>query len=150
MHGATKGWFDKKKLDRTHITSGEQLDDYKYDSTRFTEITDETRNDIQERLEKMGKMFQDHVKKHRADKLDQNELQKIFSADVVLGEEAIDLGLVDKIGIIDEVMAEKHEGLEIRDFSKRNPFEALKANLGAQMKIQMQEKLLKKLMRTNI
>ena len=70
MHGATKGWFDKKKLDRTHITSGEQLDDYKYDSTRFTEITDETRNDIQERLEKMGKMFQDHVKKHRADKLD--------------------------------------------------------------------------------
>ena len=35
---AMKGWFDKKKLEKTHITTGEELENYKFDFTRYTEV----------------------------------------------------------------------------------------------------------------
>ena len=41
--GALKGWLDKHKFERTHITTGKELHDYKLDLSRFTEVTDEQR-----------------------------------------------------------------------------------------------------------
>ena len=38
VQGAIKGWFDKNKLERTHITTGEEIEDYKRDWTRYTEV----------------------------------------------------------------------------------------------------------------
>ena len=46
VQGAIKGWFDKKKLDRTHITTGEEIEDYKRDWTRYTEVPEKQREDL--------------------------------------------------------------------------------------------------------
>ena len=69
--------------------------------------------------------------------MNQNELERIFSADVVLGEKAVELGLIDKIGIVDEVMEEKHKDLKILDFSRQSPIDELKEKWGGAAKMRM-------------
>ena len=101
-------------------------------------------------LDKCGDNFKNHVNKYREDKFDKNELDKIFSADLVLGETAIELGLIDEIGMFDEVMAEKHKDLEVKNFSKRSPFDSFAESFDLEARARMQQVLMKKLMRTNI
>ena len=85
----------------------------------------------------MGQKFRTKVEKYRGNKLDQEKLDQIFSADVVLGEDAVELGLIDEIGMFDDVMAAKHKGLEIKDYSRRSPLDNIAESFGAGARMQM-------------
>lgn len=60
--------------------------------------------------------------KHRESKFREEDHAQIFSADVVVGEEARKLGLVDEIGSVDEVMRQKFGEFELKNFSKQSKF----------------------------
>lgn len=66
---------------------------------------------------------------HRKDKFQEANYPQIFSADVVLGERAKELGLVDQIGTVDSVSKAKYDGLKVVDFSKLKPIEKLMMRL---------------------
>ena len=137
VQGAIKGFFDKNKLDRTQITTGEEIEDYKRDWTRYTEVSEKQREDLQNLLETMGEKFRAQVEKHRGEKLDKEKLEQIYSADVVLGEDAVQLGLIDEIGMFDDVMAAKHKGLEVKDYSRRSPLDDIAERFNAGAKAQV-------------
>ena len=59
----------------------------------------------------------------RVAKFDEANYPQIFSADVVYGERAKQLGLIDDIGTVDSVLKEKHQNAEVTDFSKEKPWE---------------------------
>jgi len=66
--------------------------------------------------------FKEHVDKHREGKLKESELHRIFNADVMVGSEAKEVGLIDEVGIIEEVMDEKYPEIKVVDFAKKSPF----------------------------
>ncbi|PJK28025.1 S49 family peptidase [Minwuia thermotolerans] len=68
----------------------------------------------EEDVERLGRMqeqihqqFIDQVKARRSDKLNRRRYKEIFSGDVFVGEEAVRLGLVDGLGVMDQVLREK-------------------------------------------
>jgi protease-4 len=70
----------------------------------FRPTTTEEEKILQELTDKLGQRFLDRVAEHR--KLDQRELSEISSARVFLADEALKLGLVDKIGYLDDAVRE--------------------------------------------
>ena len=71
--------------------------------------------------------FRGWVEENRKDKLNQEKLEQIFSADVVLGPEAKELGLIDDFGEVRTKFKEIYgKEVEILNFSKSSPLELLK------------------------
>ena len=64
--------------------------------------------------------FKNHVLSYREAKIDEKYHEKVFNADVVMGEEAKTIGLIDEIGDVDTVIKEKFEDLKIENFSKQS------------------------------
>ena len=48
--------------------------------------------------------FKGHVLKNRKDKIKIEDYDKVFNADVFTGDEALNLGLVDEIGDLNNIM----------------------------------------------
>ena len=70
--------------------------------------------------------FKNHVMKFREGKFKEDDHPQIFSADVVTGLRGKELGLVDEIGMNEEVMRQKYgDKVVIKDFSKQSKFERL-------------------------
>lgn len=66
--------------------------------------------------------------KYRSQKFKEENLSQIFSADVVTGARAKEIGLVDELGLPEEVMMAEHgEKVKIIDYSKTSRWEALGA-----------------------
>ena len=74
-------------------------------------------------MEHIHELFKSHVKEHRGGCLKESDLPRIFSADVVTGDEAKELGLVDELGNMESVMESDFPDVEIQNFSKTNKFE---------------------------
>lgn len=70
-------------------------------------------------IDKVHVNFKEHVLKHREGKLtkDPVELDRLFNADIVMGEEAKRLGLIDGIGDYKTVMKLKYPNLKFVDYS---------------------------------
>lgn len=49
----------------------------------------------------------------------------MFSADVVTGEKAKEIGLIDELGLMDDVISELYPKTKIVDFSKKSPLEEI-------------------------
>jgi ClpP class serine protease len=64
--------------------------------------------------------------KYRTGKFVDENLPQIFSADVVTGKKAKEIGLVDEIGMVEEVMKREFgDKVKINDFSKGSKWAAL-------------------------
>ncbi len=57
--------------------------------------------------------FKEHVEKCRGSKLLEEEKDRIFSAEAMYADEGKRLGLVDELGMFEEVMAERYKGIKI-------------------------------------
>jgi len=70
----------------------------------FRKTTDEERKIIQNLTDEMGKRFINLVSTHR--KLDKKALAEVSTARIYLPEKALKLGLIDKIGYLEDALAE--------------------------------------------
>lgn len=119
---ATKQILDKNKLVRHEVSSSDNLLETRYDPWGREEVSEETVGMIKKMQEEIFVTFRDHVMTHRESKFKEADHAQIFSADVVVGEEARRLGLIDEIGTVEEVMKQKFGECEIRNFSKKSKF----------------------------
>ena len=68
----------------------------------FRTTTDEEQKIFQELTDELGKRFMNLVSIHR--KLDKDELAKISTARIYLAPKALELGLIDKIGYLEDAI----------------------------------------------
>ena len=92
------------------------------------EVCQETLDWHLNKMETIHDVFKAHVEKHRVVK--DSERDRIFNADVVLGTEAKEIGLVDECGYMGSVMEREFAGVKIVNFSKAGWKENLKASFG--------------------
>ncbi len=70
----------------------------------FRKATEEEEKILQSLTDQLGQLFIDKLAHHR--KLDQNQLAEISTARIFLAKEALELGLVDKVGYIGNAVDE--------------------------------------------
>lgn len=128
MTAAYKNAFDKNKIGVEMITSSDKLAEAIFDPIK-NDISDEQVSKIKDIHSEIFVSFKNHVLKYRASKFDEANHPQIFSADVLLGQKAKDLGLIDELGVLDTVMKEKHGDCEIELFSKFSKFEKIIENV---------------------
>lgn len=82
-------------------------------------------------VQKIHKRFKFVVVSGRKDAIDKDQYEKIFSGLAWVGSEALELGLIDGIKSIDDVILEVDESLKIKDYSqKQSPFDQLTSKFG--------------------
>ena len=84
------------------------------------EVTEERRQHSIKIQEDIFDIFKDHVLNYRADKFNEEDHPRIFEANVFTGKDSRELGLIDDLGNMSEIMKAKHKGCDIIDFSKKN------------------------------
>jgi ClpP class serine protease len=90
------------------------------------EVPEELMEETRSRQDAIFVEFRNHVMKFREQKFKQEDHPQIFSADVVTGDRGKELGLIDEVGMCENVMREKYgEKVVIKDFSKQSKFERL-------------------------
>ena len=134
---ASFGFVDlmgKLGIERRVYTSGEHkafLDPFqpqKEDETRFWQGV----------LDTTHRQFIESVKKGRGDRLKVDGHPELFSGLVWSGEQALELGLVDKLGSTSYVAREVIGAKEIVDYTKQDtPFDRFAKRLGASMAEQL-------------
>ena len=137
MAAAYKNALDKNLIGVSEVTTSPKLLEARFDPTARNDVSEELVETIKSMQAEIFVSFRDHVNKHRADKFDQTKLDQIFSADVVLGEEAKALGLADEIGDFETVIKEKHPDLKVKDFSQVSKFEKIAESLSNAASIQI-------------
>ena len=102
-----KGLMDKIGVDMEVTKSGVNKDM----GSPFRDSTEEEKAIIKGLIKDLGNRFFDLVVNHR--KLDAKQQEQVFSAKVLLAEEALQLGLIDRIGYLDDALleAKKRSGL---------------------------------------
>jgi protease-4 len=71
---------------------------------------------LQDLIDRMGQRFLTLVARHR--KLEQKAMAEVATARIFIGEEALRLGLVDKIGYVGEAIAQAKKAAGLHDDSK--------------------------------
>ncbi len=77
----------------------------------FRQATEEEKKITQDLIDQLADRFLDRVAEHR--KLDPKKLKEISSARIYLAHEALNLGLVDRIGYLDEAVGEAKKLAEL-------------------------------------
>ena len=89
----------------------------------FKEEKKEDINRLKDIQEQIHDNFIDYVKDRRGSKLDQNKLDDIFSGLFWVGKKAIDLGLADGIGSLNQVLEKKFgKKVKIKMISQKKSF----------------------------
>ena len=124
---ALRGVIEDARLDPIAITSDENLLGHKLNPFRHEKIPQESMEIIRNIQDEIFVHFRGHVEQYREGKLKAEELERIFSADVVYGEEGKELGLVDELGLFESVMQEMHPKVKVINFSQQSQWEKLQA-----------------------
>jgi len=82
----------------------------------FRQATEEEKKITQDLIDQLAARFLDRIAKHR--KLDPKKLKEISSARIYLANEALNLGLVDRIGYLDEAVSEAKKLAELPQDAK--------------------------------
>jgi protease-4 len=82
----------------------------------FRQATEEEKEITQDLIDQLAARFLDRIAKHR--KLDPKKLKEISSARIYLANEALKLGLVDRIGYLDEAVSEAKKLAELPQDAK--------------------------------
>ncbi len=94
-------FLERHDIDFEQFTAGE----YKRTVTVFGENTPAAKAKFQKELEAIHDRFKDFVRRHRP----QLELERVATGEVWLGEEALDLGLVDELGTSDDFLLARRD-----------------------------------------
>jgi protease-4 len=122
------GLMDKLGVERRLMTAGEN----KGFLDPFSPQTDAQRKHAQSMLNHIHTQFIDVVKKGRGDRL--KETPDMFSGLFWTGQQAVELGLADELGSIDQVARDVVKAEELVDYSRRdNVAERLVKRFGAAM-----------------
>ena len=100
IHPKLVGLMDKIGVDVEVSKSGEQKDMY----SPFRETSEDESRVIQEMTDKLGNDFVDKVTQHR--NLAEAQIEEISSGRVYLADEALNLGLIDRIGYLSDAVSE--------------------------------------------
>jgi len=115
-----EGLMEKYGVKYRRLVAGE----YKDIGSPFKEMTNEENKLLQKRLDEMHYYFIDSIVKNR--NLADNEKQEISKASIYTGTEALQLGLIDEIGSLDEVTAylerERNIKAEYTEYVKKRTF----------------------------
>lgn len=109
--------FEKYGITYEQITSGERKDM----GSPFRNLTKEERKKLQYMVDEIFKYFLDEIKESRH--LSEEQVEKISTGDVFLGKDAINLGLVDSLGTIQDAKEKIKEiaGLKHVEFVELKP-----------------------------
>jgi len=77
----------------------------------FRQATEEEKKITKDLIDQLAARFLDHIAEHR--KLDPKKLKEISSARIYLAREALNLGLVDRVGYLDEAVSEAKKLAEL-------------------------------------
>ena len=77
----------------------------------FRSITPEEENLLQELADSLGRRFVELVKTHRG--LDDSSLARVADARIFLADDALDLGLVDRIGYLQDALEEARQAADL-------------------------------------
>lgn len=103
-------------------------------------VTEEKQEIIRAIQDKIYIPFKSHVEACRGDKLVESEKDRIFSAEAMYASEGIKLGLIDELGLFEEVMADKFKDIKIENFSKSSPLAELAEKFQSKMVSQIMQK----------
>ena len=118
--------WDHAKIGRPVIETSPNLLQKKFDFLKEEGIREEDEEYLKDIQKKIFVDFREWVETNRDGKLDQSKLDQIFSADVYLGTEAKDLGLIDDFGEVKAKMRELYgDDIKIVNFSKVSRFERI-------------------------
>jgi len=82
----------------------------------FRQATGEEQKIIQDITDRLGAQFLSHIAEHR--KLEPNTLKEISSARIYLAEDALKLGMVDRIGYLDEAVSQAKKLADLPEDAK--------------------------------
>ena len=82
----------------------------------FRQATEEEKKITQDLIDQLAARFLDRIAKHR--KLDPKKLKEISSARIYLANEALNLGMIDRIGYLDEAVSEAKKLAELPQDAK--------------------------------
>jgi len=77
----------------------------------FRQATEEEQKITQDLIDQLADRFLDRIAEHR--KLDPKNLKEISSARIYLAQDALNLGLVDRVGYLDEAVSEAKKLAEL-------------------------------------
>ena len=121
--------LNKTEIERPVIQTSEKLISNRFDPLKEGGLTEQDETYIKGVQSHIFTDFRAWVESNREGKLKEDEFEKIFSADVFLGTNAKELGLIDEFGEMNEVMTEKYGAkVKIVNFSKTSPFAKLAEN----------------------
>ena len=109
--------LDRNKISRTTIATSENLLELKFDPFSREVVSQQFIDFVDKIQEEIFVEFKEHVLKHRGNKLIPESKDQIFSADVVTGERAVELGLVDEVGMFESTIEKLHPKLKVVNFS---------------------------------
>merc|ERR1711957_1517 len=124
---ATKRLFDHYHLDRIQISTGEELAEAKLDPFSRETIGEDQTKYIMDKMATIKEIFETHVKDNRGDSLKDEDLPRIFNAEVVLGGEAKELGLIDELGNCNTIMERDYPEIKMKNFSETSKWDNLAA-----------------------
>lgn len=93
------GLMDKIGIDVEVSKTGKNKDM----GSPFRQATAEERQIIKDMIDQLGKRFLDHIAEHR--KIDPERMKEISSARIFLADDALKLGMVDRVGYIAEAVS---------------------------------------------
>lgn len=117
-----EGWgfqaiIDKIGLERRVFTAGE----FKQRLSPYKAISEIDREKAEEMVSKTHKKFIAYVETGRGDRI-KGEREKLFNGDIFSGDEALEAGLVDKLGSARDAMTNEFATDRGRDFSFKDPW----------------------------
>ena len=131
--------WNRAKIGRPVIQTSDNLLMNRFDPLKEGGIQQEDEDYIKDIQTKIFVDFRGWVESNREGKLDQSKFDSIFSADVYLGSEAKELGLIDEFGDMKSKMKELYgEEIKIVNFSKQSRFAKLAAQLSRVQSIESQ------------
>lgn len=114
-----KGVADRFNVDVRTITAGKNKDFI----NSFGDLSPEHRAFIEDLMGKLHLQFIEYVRNGRGDRL--KETPDTFTGYIWTSKDALAMGLVDRIGTIDQVVADDFGGAEVRYYGRQTPLQAL-------------------------
>lgn len=124
IHADFSGQLEKEGVGITIMTAGA----HKADGNPYEPLPDEVRADIQQQLDRDWELFIKAV--HRGRPSLSPVAIRAMEARVYTGEAAIEAGLADRIGRLEEVLGITREEISMSEKSKQTPRAAVKAPAG--------------------
>lgn len=112
------GLIDKLGVERRLRTAG----NHKARLDPFSEVSEEDEAWMTRQLDDLHEMFRDWVRSRRGDRLSEDD--QVFSGDVWTGAAARELGLIDGLGTLHSLMAERYEDAKLLDITPPVPMVA--------------------------